>query len=52
MPSLVKTINILPEDHKYLTFLKKVFRHEFRKNGFRRLSVPNFIEKEFYENIF
>jgi hypothetical protein len=24
--------NIFPEDHKYLTFLKKVFRHEFRKN--------------------
>jgi len=52
MDSLVKTTNILPEDHKYLTFLKKVFRHEFRKNGFRRLSAPNFIEKEFYENIF
>ena len=50
--SLIKTTSILPEDHKYLTFLKKVFRHEFRKNGFRRLSVPNFIEKSFYENIF
>ena len=21
-----------PDDHKYNTFLKKVFRHEFRKN--------------------
>lgn len=31
---------MLPEDHKYLTFLKKVFRHEFRKNGFRRISTP------------
>jgi hypothetical protein len=20
-----------PEDHRYLTFLKKIFRHEFRK---------------------
>lgn len=30
--------NCLPEDHKYFTFLKKVFRHEFRKNGFRRVS--------------
>lgn len=29
-----------PEDHKYLTFLKKVFRHEFRKNGYRRISTP------------
>lgn len=32
--------DIFPEDHKYLTFLKKVFRHEFRKNGFRRISTP------------
>jgi len=34
------TRDMLPEDHKYLTFLKKVFRHEFRKNGFRRISTP------------
>lgn len=52
MESLIKTTSILPEDHKYLTFLKKVFRHEFRKNGFRRLSVPNFETKDFYEKIF
>ena len=32
--------DMLPDDHKYLTFLKKVFRHEFRKNGFRRISTP------------
>lgn len=31
--------DILPEEHKYLTFLKKVFRHEFRKNWFRRIST-------------
>lgn len=31
---------MFPDDHKYLTFLKKVFRHEFRKNGFRRISTP------------
>ncbi len=34
------TSDMFPEDHKYLTFLKKVFRHEFRKNGFRRISTP------------
>lgn len=33
------TSDIFPEDHKYLTFLKKVFRHEFRKNWFRRIST-------------
>jgi len=38
--SLEWTRDIFPEDHKYLTFLKKVFRHEFRKNGFRRISTP------------
>lgn len=32
--------DMFPEDHSYLTFLKKVFRHEFRKNGFRRISTP------------
>ncbi len=34
------TQDILPDDHTYMTFLKKVFRHEFRKNGFRRISTP------------
>ncbi|MDP2395810.1 MAG: hypothetical protein Q8S84_06055 [bacterium] len=29
---LEKFTDIFPEDHKYFTFLKKVFRHEFRKN--------------------
>lgn len=48
----VKTKNIFPDDHKYLTFLKKVFRHEFRKNGFRRLSTPSFWEKKYFEKIF
>lgn len=50
--NIIKTKNIYPEDHKYLTFLKKVFRHEFRKNGFRRLSTPFFEKRKFFENIF
>jgi len=33
------TTDLLPEHHKYLTFLKKVFRHEFRKSWFRRIST-------------
>ena len=48
----LKTKYILPDDHKYLTFLKKVFRHEFRKNSFRRLSTPNLIKKDVLKNIF
>ena len=50
--NIVKTKNIFPEDHKYITFLKKVFRHEFRKNGFRRISTPFFEEIDFFKNIF
>jgi len=49
---LKRSRNILPEDHKYLTFLKKVFRHEFRKNGFRRLSTPYFLDFDFLKKIF
>ncbi len=48
----IKTRNIFPDDHKYLTFLKKVFRHEFRKNGFRRISTPFFDEKNFFQKVF
>jgi len=28
----------LPDDHEYLTYIKKVLRHRFRQAGFRRLS--------------
>jgi len=41
--------DLLPEQHKYFTFIKKVFRHEFRKNGFRRISTPILEEKELFE---
>lgn len=39
--------DIYPDGHKYITFLKKVFRHEFRKNWFRRISTPIIERKEF-----
>jgi len=32
--------DILPDTHLYHTFLKKVFRHELRKNGFKRITTP------------
>ena len=37
-PKIITT-DIFPDDHKYLTFVKKVFRHEFRRNWFRRIST-------------
>lgn len=43
------TFDIFPEQHKYLTFLKKVFRHEFRKNWFRRITPPLLEKKELIE---
>lgn len=40
--------DILPDDHLYHTFLKKVFRHEFRKNWFKRISTPVLERKEVF----
>ncbi len=44
------TNDIFPDDHKYLTFLKKVFRHEFRKNWFRRISTDIWEDWKFRES--
>lgn len=32
--------DFLPDDHRFFTFLKKVYRHELRKNWYRRISTP------------
>lgn len=34
--------DILPNDHKYHTFIKKVVRHRCRQAGFRRITTPIF----------
>lgn len=34
--------DILPADHEYHTFIKKVVRHRCRQAGFRRISTPIF----------
>ncbi len=51
------TKDYLPNDHKYFTFLKKVFRHEFRKNWFRRISTPilecnDLLKKVYWDDFF
>lgn len=44
MPENINMLkDICPDDHTYLTFLKKVFRHQFRKSWFRRIT-PSHIE--------
>lgn len=40
--------DILPDMHVYMTFLKKVTRHEFRKNWFKRISTPILENKELF----
>ena len=34
--------DILPNDHEFHTFIKKVVRHRARQAGFRRISTPIF----------
>lgn len=46
------TKDLLPEDHLYLTFLKKVFRHELRKNWFKRISTAILEKKEVIDEVF
>jgi len=46
------TKDLLPEDHQYLTFLKKVFRHELRKNGFKRISTAILERQEIIDEVF
>ncbi len=46
--SEIKLLELFPEDHKYFTFLKKVFRHNLRKKWFRRVSSPILTESSLY----
>lgn len=43
------TSDVLPDDHDYFTFIKKIIRHRFRQSGFRRIEVPIFEETEVFE---
>lgn len=42
------TRDILPDDHLYFTFIKKVVRHRCREAGFRRISTPIFEDLEVF----
>lgn len=43
------TCDILPDEHDYFTFVKKVVRHRFRQAGFRRVETPIFEETAAFE---
>jgi len=40
--------DILPDDHLYFSFIKKVVRHHCRRAGFRRISTPIFENIELF----
>jgi histidyl-tRNA synthetase len=42
----------LPEDHEYLTYIKKVLRHLFRQAGYRRISTPAFEVTEVFKKAY
>lgn len=43
------TSDILPDDHDYFAYVKKVVRHRFRQCGFRRIETPIFEETAAFE---
>jgi len=45
-PHFIKQRVLFPDDNIYFNFLKKVFRHEFRKSGFRRITVSQVIKTD------
>lgn len=40
-PHYIKQRVLFPDDNRYFNFIKKVFRHEFRKSGFKRITVSS-----------
>ncbi len=45
----VGTEDVLPNEHDFYTFVKKVVRHRFRQAGFRRITTPIFEETAAFE---
>lgn len=41
--------DILPQDHEFYTYIKKVVRHRARQAGFRRISTPIFEFTDLFE---
>lgn len=42
------TFDILPQEHEYYAYIKKVARHRFRQAGFRRITTPVFESTEIF----
>ena len=43
------THDVLPEDHQYMTYIKKAVRHRARQAGFKRIDTPMFEDRGIFE---
>lgn len=43
------THDVLPEDHQYMTYIKKAVRHRARQAGYKRIDTPMFEIKDIFE---
>ena len=43
------TSDVLPEDHQYMTYIKKAVRHRARQAGFKRIDTPMFEYRSIFE---
>jgi histidyl-tRNA synthetase len=43
------THDVLPEDHQYMTYIKKAVRHRARQAGFKRIDPPMFENRGVFE---
>ena len=43
------THDVLPEDQRYMTYIKKAVRHRARQAGYQRIDTPMFEKREIFE---
>lgn len=43
------THDVLPEDHQYMTYIKKAVRHRARQAGYKRIDTPMFEDRRIFE---
>lgn len=43
------THDVLPEDHQYMTYIKKAVRHRARQAGFKRIDTPMYENRAIFE---
>ncbi|MEK7591447.1 MAG: histidine--tRNA ligase [Patescibacteria group bacterium] len=43
------THDVLPEDHQYMTYIKKAVRHRARQAGYKRIDTPMFEDRGIFE---